>query len=252
MRETTAMIVDDEQLVLNNLKYLLQQCPGMRVVFETTDPRKAVEAVKTQTAVDVVFMDISMPEMDGIEAARQIYAANPAVRIIFLTAYSEYALSAFETNAVDYILKPVTPRRLARSLSKLEQMLCNERAVPDAAAAVREPPADDLTKFIGFANNQYFVIDIDKGHYLKVEDRSVLLYTREGVYRVKHTLGYWEKQLEGRHWVRCSCAVLINIDHIEAFTPMSNSTYILRMENSDEDISVSRTYLEQFRRMLHI
>lgn len=250
MRHTTAMIVDDEQLVLDNLKYLLIQYPNIGIICDTTDPRRALDTIKNNLPVDVVFMDVSMPTMNGIEVAKQIYVMNPSIKIIFLTAYEKYALSAFEVNTIDYILKPITSRRLSRSLNKLDNLLQSEK--PDKAKAGSNQSGIILTKFVGFKGNNYFVIDINDGYYIKIEGRNLMLYTKDQVYFIKHSMNYWEEQLSSHNWVRCSRACMININHIQAFTPMFNSTYSLKMTNHVEEISVNRTYLDQFKKLLNL
>lgn len=252
MKTVSAMIVDDEQLVLDNLKYLLLQFSGIKVVHETTDPCQALDIIESDSDIDVVFMDVSMPKLNGIEAAKRIYSLNPAVKIVFLTAYEEYALSAFEANAVDYILKPVTLRRLSRSLKKINNLLANERL-----PAMEETDGDHqagigIRKFVGFKNNRYFVIDIPDGYYLKFEERHISLFTKDDVFLVKHNLNYWEEQLKGQNWIRCNRSFLINIDHIDAFTPMFNSTFALKMDAHAEEIPVSRTYVDQFKKILNL
>ena len=253
MRYITVMIVDDEQLVLDNLKYLLLQYQNIRIVCETTDPNKALEAIQNNLSVDVVFMDVSMPEMDGIEVAKKIYFLDPSIKIIFLTAYEEYALPAFEVNTVDYILKPITLRRLSRSLNKLDNLLLSEKCMnSNEANSEFNQLKSEAEKFVGLNGNKYYLIDFNNGYYLKMEGRNLMLYTKDQMFYIKHGLNYWEKQLEDKNWIRCNRACMVNINHIQVFTPMFNSTYSLRMENRPEEISVNRTYLGQFKKLLNL
>ena len=114
-------------------------------------------------------MDINMPELSGIELSREIFRVNPSIRIIFLTAYEEYVLDAMESNIIDYILKPITVKRMQRTMDKLERVLSEERK--RRAAAVRGEEGGDIRWFNAFRDNQYHRIDWKDGCYITVEGR---------------------------------------------------------------------------------
>ena len=254
MPQIRAMIVDDEQLVLDNLKYLFLQTPEVSLVAESTDSARAVSIIEEGLRPDVIFMDISMPGADGLTTARRIYQIAPSIKIVFLTAYDRYVMDAFDVNTVDYILKPITARRLQRSLGKIARLLEQEKTVqaqidgdpgkyPDVSTG-------KASRFVGFRNNFYYVIAIDDGYFLKIEGRELLLYTKDAAYLLKHNLNYWEEELRGKGWVRCNRSYMVNVNHIKSFTPMYNSTYSVLMEEHEEEIPVSRSYLEAFQKIL--
>ena len=95
------MLVDDEPLVLENLKYLMRNFPQVEIIYENTDSRQVLRDVSRWENADVAVMDINMPELSGIELSREIFRVNPSIRIIFLTAYEEYVLDAMESNIID-------------------------------------------------------------------------------------------------------------------------------------------------------
>ncbi len=253
MQHISTVIIDDEQLVINNLKYLLNQFPEVQIICETTDPYEALEVIKMTPEIDLVILDISMPILDGMETAKQIYRLNPWIKTIFLTAYEEYVMDAFQVNTIDYILKPITMRRLQRTMHKLNEILTREKQmVQKKQELIKEKAEEKITKFVGLKNNQFFVIDIKDGYYLMVQEREIILFTKEDTYLLKHNMNYWEEQLKLQGWFRCHRAYLVNINHIKTFTPMFNSTYSIRIENHKEEIPVSRSYILPFKNLLGI
>ena len=123
------VLIDDEELVLDNLSYLLEEFPRIETVFKTTNPAEALDYIEAGNKVEVVFLDICMPEKNGIELAEDIFAYNPGIKIVFLTAYDSYVMDSFRVNTFDYILKPVTYKRLSRMVEKLERLLVQEEPV---------------------------------------------------------------------------------------------------------------------------
>ena len=123
------VLIDDEELVLDNLSYLLEEFPRIETVFKTTNPAEALDYIEAGNKVEVVFLDICMPEKNGIELAEDIFAYNPGIKIVFLTAYDSYVMDSFRVNTFDYILKPVTYKRLSRMVEKLERLLVQEEPI---------------------------------------------------------------------------------------------------------------------------
>ena len=242
------MLVDDEPLVLENLKYLMRDFPQVEIIYENTDSRQVLRDVSRWENADVAVMDINMPELSGIELSREIFRVNPSIRIIFLTAYEEYVLDAMESNIIDYILKPITVKRMQRTMDKLERVLSEERK--RRAAAVRGEEGGDSRWFNAFRDNQYHRIDWKDGCYITVEGREIALYTKDGRYLLRHSLGDWEALLSENGWFRCHRAFLINPQHIKAVSTMVNSTMSIRMDGAAEEIPVSRSYSNEFRKRM--
>ncbi|MDU5949088.1 MAG: response regulator, partial [Paenibacillus macerans] len=116
------ILVDDEQLALNYMERLLLKLADVEVVGKFTDPVKGMGEI-LQERVDVLFLDISLPEINGIELAERILEARPEIHIVFVTAYDEYAIKAFELNALDYVLKPIRAERLAKTVDRIQERL---------------------------------------------------------------------------------------------------------------------------------
>lgn len=247
MQTIRAMLVDDEPLVLENLKYLMRQFPHVEIVYENTNVLQVLKDVALWENVDVAVMDINMPEKNGIELSREIFRINPAIRIIFLTAFEEYVMEAMDANIVDYILKPATPRRLQRTLEKLDRMISDEREKAAGARAEEESASGHFTAFSG---NQYHIIDWKDGCYITVEGRDIVLYTKDGRYFLRQSLNDWEAVLTANGWFRCHRAFLINLAHVASVSPMVNSTMNVQMEGRSEEIPVSRSYSNEFRKKM--
>ena len=238
------MILDDEQLILNHLKNILDQFSNVEIVFASTNPIEALKHFE-EVKPEVVFADISMPEMNGMELAERIFDLNPATRLVFITAYEQYAVEAFRVNAVDYILKPVTTSKIQNTFKKLSKMeIANE--------VKQEKKEDGVFRMIGTQNNKFYVIHPDEGKYIKTVAREQILVTAKGDYVLKNSLTYWEEKLKEYGWFRCHKGFLININQIDEVYPMFNYTYNVRMKGIKEDILVSRTYAKAFRELLNI
>lgn len=139
-----AILVDDEQLALDFLAYHLSKMPDVEIAGTFSDPITAKEKI-LQTEVDVVFMDIHMPEISGIELAEQLLESKPRLNIVFVTAYDDYAIKAFELNALDYIMKPIGKDRLERTVERLRNQL--NRATVASAPATDGPRPIRMTLF---------------------------------------------------------------------------------------------------------
>jgi len=123
-----AIIVDDEELSLKRLKKILSESGGIEICRTFLNPLEACEFLKT-IPVDIVFLDISMPEINGIKLSRLMLELDDSIELVFVTGYDEYAVQAFDTGALDYLLKPVTPERLSKTLDKIRRRRRNETGV---------------------------------------------------------------------------------------------------------------------------
>ena len=244
------MALDDEQFVLNNLVYLLKQFPDVEVAYVSTDSLDALEKIE-EMEIDALLLDINMPKINGMELAERVHLLNPNIAIVFITAYSQYALDSFRVNAVDYLLKPVTTTKLQRTIDRLRKMT----GIPEKAQASQSVHAADAgssNKITGMRNGKYFVIDYDEALYIFAEQRSVYLMTKDAQYQLKHNIAYWETKLVPHGWFRSHRAYLINTKMIQSAVNLSNSVYCVRMKNHMQELPVSRSYLNEFKRLLDI
>lgn len=243
-------IIDDEELVINNLIFLLKQFPNVTVVLKSTQVLDALQRIQELGNVDVVFMDISMPALDGIEAASRVFGIDSSIKIIFLTAYEQYAIESFQANTVDYIIKPVTAKRLQYSLNKLDSLLQAERkgiGIKEEEEAGPQITQRATNKVIGFKQNRFYILDTQDIYFITMDEKTVVCYTRNDMYILKHSLSHWETKLADQGFIRCHRAYIVNTNYVEGFAPMFNSTFTITLKGRDEKIVVSRSYIDNFR-----
>ena len=244
------MALDDEQFVLDNLVYLLEQFSDVEVAYVSTDSVDALAKIE-EMEINALFLDINMPRINGMELAERVHQLNPNIAIVFITAYSQYALDSFRVNAVDYLLKPVTTTKLQRTIDRLRKMIGNTEKLP-ASQGTYAADTGSSHKITGMRNGKYFVIDYDEALYIFAEQRSVYLMTKDAQYQLKHNITYWEAKLVPHGWFRSHRAFLINVKMIQSAVNLSNSVYCVRMKNHMQELPVSRSYLNEFKRLLDI
>jgi two-component system, LytTR family, response regulator len=235
-----AVIVDDERLARNKLRSLLARHPQIRLVGEADGVDSAIETIE-KIRPDVVFLDIQMPGKSGFELVNQIGRigqigqAIPPLKIIFVTAFDEYAIRAFEVNALDYLLKPVNPERLAKAIERL--------AAPPAASEKPPRPLEyDDFLFLPFG---------DSSRFLRV--REIKYIRAAGVYSeicaasgekalVIKPLNEWEERLPERHFARIHRSTIINIELVERVERSFNYSFEVYLRGAGEPFTMSRRY----------
>lgn len=235
--------LDDEQLALDNLDYILKKFDEIDVILSTTSPADVLNSLESLKP-DLIFADISMPEINGMEIAEKIMEQQLPSKIIFITAYEQYALDAFRVNAVDYILKPVTTSKIQHALNRLHLL--------DARIAPEKNTLSGEFRIIANQNGQFYIIRPEEGQYIKMVLRELILVAQSGEYLLRHSIAYWESNLAPYGWFRCHKGFLVNLNQIDAIYPMFNSTYNIRVKGQKEESPVSRTYLKAFRKLLNI
>ena len=231
------ILVDDEPMALVTLKYLLSSYPSVSIVGECCEAQQALKFCAAEH-VDVVFLDIEMPGIKGVELAKRLRALRPDLTLVFVTAYGEYAVKAFEIDAQDYLLKPVTRDRLALTMSKIEQF----RTEPptDKQTSVEFLPVDGF--IIGKASGRSYHLEIKDIFFLEVKDRHVLAATQQGFFRLQRTLGEWEKRLSKVDFCRCHISFIVNLKKIEYIEAFFKNAYIIKISDSEKMIPLSRNY----------
>jgi len=226
-----ALIVDDERLARKDLISLLKPYGRVTVVGEADSVPAAVKAIRKLNP-DVIFLDIQMPGDSGFDLLDK---AEVEARIIFVTAYDEYAIRAFEVNALDYLLKPVNPERLARALEKLEDQ------ESDQPVKVRSLDYDD----------RLFLMMGKHFKFLKVN--AILTITAEGDYSevlaadgsrglILKSMKEWETRLPARHFLRIHRSAIINMEHIDRVEEWFNYTFKVYLKGVAEPFVISRRY----------
>ncbi len=238
-----AIIIDDERLARNELKKLLQDFPQIEVIDEATNANEGIEKIDSLNP-DLVFLDVQMPGKTGFDMLQEL---DKAPHVIFTTAYDEYALKAFEVNALDYLVKPIEPRRLADALHKLQQ--AEEKESSQAASHRGTLTADD----------QVFVKDGERCWFVKLSE--VRLFESVGNYAkvffgtnkplILKSLNALEERLDEKTFFRANRKHIVNMRMIEKIEPYFNGGLLLELQGG-EKIEVSRRQAVKFKEMMSL
>jgi two-component system LytT family response regulator len=208
-----ALIVDDEPLARALLAEQLAELGGVELVGEASNGFEAVKRCE-ELAPDLVFLDIQMPKLSGFEVLELLGGTAPAV--VFVTAYDEYALKAFAVHAVDYLLKPVEPERLAEALERARRRLAEAAGGPDAVklAAAARPPGRALERVLVREEGRIHVLAAERIDYVEARDDYLLFVS--GALRLKkqQTLAELEAQLDPGRFVRIHRSYLLNVERL--------------------------------------
>lgn len=246
------LIVDDEPLARDELAFLLKAHPCLTVVGEAEDGPSAMDGVRTLQP-DVVFMDINLQGDNGIEVARGFLDLEAPPRVVFATAYDQFALRAFEVKALDYIVKPFTPERVAETVERLREM---GPAVPVALPREQPPrpggrPAPKVTRIAVEEEERILLLDPETILFAAREERVTLLKADGRTYRSSLSLQELEEKLADLPFFRPHRAYLVNLNRIAEILPWFNGAYELVMADKERSrIPVSRQAARRLRELL--
>lgn len=238
------LIVDDEAPARKELIYSLKKFGEIEIVGEASHGIEAIE-LNDKLKPDLIFLDIQMPKLNGIEVAKKILDSNHKPYIVFVTAYEKYAIDAFEVNAMDYILKPITEERLEKGMEKI---LAKVKKVEKIGIRNRE----NSNKICAYTNGKLIPIDLKEIIYVTVEDKNTVIFSTKGKYEVNYTLGELSEKLNSPTFFRSHKSFLINLDYIEFIEPWFNSTFNVVLKNVDIKIPVSRGQSKEFKELMNI
>lgn len=245
----TALMVDDEPLARTRLRRLLEE-QSVQVLGETED---AVDGLRLAEELepDVLFLDIQMPGLTGIQAASTLLRLTHAPMVVFVTGYSEYAVAAFEQNVLDYLLKPVTQERLALTLARAREHIAHREAHAQKDSAYPPSASNSLPLRSLPVRVDYTVRFLPLKEILCAvsRDRQVSILTRQGEYRSKYSLTQLEALLPSERFLRIHDSSLVNLDAVVELLFLGDHTYEVRLSNH-QLLRVGRSrYPELQRRM---
>jgi two-component system LytT family response regulator len=234
------LVVDDEAPARRRIRRLLAAEPDVTVVGECGDGASAVSAIAASHP-DLVFLDVQMPERDGFEVVKMLPAVGPA--ILFVTAYDQYALRAFDVHAVDYLLKPFSSERFRTALARARERIASR--VPDAALAglaadLRRRPAY-LARLPVRTGGRTVFIDLEAVDWLEAADNYVRLHVPRREYLVRETLAALDAQLDPAKFARIHRSVIARIDRIAEVRPTSHGDAEAVLRDGSR-LTVSRTW----------
>jgi DNA-binding LytR/AlgR family response regulator len=245
------LIAEDETPARSELRYLLEELEPDGTFYEAADGEEALRIVEREP-IDVAFLDIRMPGLDGLAVAATILEKPEPPLIVFATAYNEHALQAFELAALDYVVKPFDERRLDQTIMRARQTLIERAALVQKRAALRgylqdTPP---LTRLWAQRDNDDWVL-LDYDHVLWVVAEEGKVYVQaatNGKLLVRHTLKELESRLIPHQFVRVHKSYLVNVEHVTEVAPMFSGTFVIRMDDeAGTQLPLSRGYVAQFK-----
>jgi|SRR5579884_320880 len=239
-----ALVVDDEALVRSELVYALGKvAPDVRVA-EAADALEALQLL-AKDAYDVVFLDINLPNLSGIEASAVIAKLEHAPQVVFVTAYQEHAVDAFELGAVDYVVKPVSEARLARTVERLR----GRNGANNGASAAPAGPARVALE----DGERTRLVRVAEIRYVQANGHLVTARLFDGELRWKGSLADAAARLEPLGFLRVHRAYLVNAERVVEVEPFFNGAYLLRVDDkARSEVPVSRNYVAGVRRALGI
>ena len=234
-----AIIVDDEAPARSELRYLLDEVGQAEVVAEAASVREAVEKLK-EYPCDVLFLDVNMPEATGIQLADALTHLKFPPAVVFVTAYSEYAIDAFKVNAVDYLMKPVEEDRLVKALTRVREYI----VLHNKAQRSERIPVEKAGKKI--------FINIDSIRYVMARDDYAYLQTDTDRYFSTVSLAQLEKRLEDHGFFRVHRGYLVNLSMVKEVESVSGGTLLLTLNGTEDKIPVSRRRVSSLKKALNL
>lgn len=232
------LIVDDEAPAREKLERWVAEQPAMEVAGQAEDGLAAAESIE-RLRPDVAFLDIQMPGMSGLEVAAQLEAST-APLIVFVTAFDEHAVKAFELNAVDYLLKPYDKGRLLRTLQRVRERL-GAGETRSAAVATARAQAGSSDRLLVPDKERLQLIDSASVEWLEADDNYVHVHTAARSYLLRRTLQDLLTQLGERHFVRIHKSAAVNLGSILSLTPLFKGDYEVELRNG-RSLRLSRRY----------
>lgn len=261
------ILVDDEKLAIEGLRLRLEEHPDVEIIETCLNGREAIRAIKTHKP-DLVFLDIQMPGFDGFSVVSGLIEVEPPL-FVFVTAYSDHAIRAFEAQVTDYLMKPVEPERLADTLDRVRQRLAERKGSEEAerlkeALAEHAPEAHEefvdsndaplsnrFEKLINIKDQgQIFRVEVDSIERIDAAGDYMCIYTGGETLVLRETMKDLEKRLDPRKFQRVHRSTIVNLDLVKQVKPHTNGECFLILE-SGVQVKVSRSYRDVVARFVH-
>jgi two-component system, LytTR family, response regulator len=260
------ILVDDEPLAIQGLQLRLQKHEDVEIVETCSNGREAIRAIKTHKP-DLVFLDIQMPGFDGFSVVQGLMEVEPPL-FVFVTAYSDHAIRAFEAQAMDYLMKPVEEDRLADTMDRIRQRLTEKRGVeeigrlkevlaevaPDAIDHVDADETHAASRYEKLINikdrGQIFRVDVDTIEKIDAAGDYMCIYTGDNTLILRETMKDLEKRLDPRRFQRVHRSTIVNLDLVRQVKPHTNGECFLVLDSGSQ-VKVSRSYRDVVARFVH-
>mgnify|MGYP001599611757 FL=1 len=259
------IIVDDEKLAIQGLQLRLEKFPDVEVIGTCAIGREAIRRIKTEKP-DLVFLDIQMPGFDGFSVVKGVMELEPPL-FVFVTAYEEHAIRAFEANAVNYLMKPVDEDKLADTVDRVRSRIAEKRSAEEAEKlkdvlaevapeAMDNMPAEEETagryeKLINVKDRgQIFRVDVDTIEHIEAAGDYMCIYTGDNSLILRETMKDLERRLDPRVFQRVHRSTIVNLDQVRQVKPHTNGECFLVLDSGAE-VKVSRSYRDVVARFVH-
>ncbi len=251
-KDIRVLIVDDEQLARERIRDMLENDSDIEVVGECANGTEAVEAV-CRLSPDLIFLDVQMPERDGFGVLQCVNSdAMPAV--IFVTAYDQYAVRAFEVYALDYLLKPFDRERFETAVRRAKSQILNKTSgnlntrILSALEEIKSRPVH-TDRLVIKTNGHIFFIKAEEIDWIEAEGNYVRLHVGKESYLLRETISSMESQLDPRSFLRVHRSAIVNIDRIQELQPWFHGEYRIVLQDGVE-LTLSRSYREKLNEFL--
>jgi DNA-binding LytR/AlgR family response regulator len=259
-----ALIVDDEYPARQELRYLLEQIKDVEVVGEAAGASEGLKLIQA-LEYDILFLDINLPGINGLDMATTLHNLTHAPHVIFVTAYDNYAVDAFDVNAVDYLLKPVSKMRLKKAIDKVinkvkdsneglsKKNISHSKTDPDNAQTPASLEQGELmtNRIIAESGEKAILVDVKDIYYAFTEGEKVAIKTISDKMYTRFTLKELEMRLNHKHFFRTHRSYIVNLDKVKEILPFFKGSYILVLEDKEKsEIPVSRNQAKLLRKIL--
>jgi two-component system LytT family response regulator len=249
-----ALIVDDESPARSRIRQLLRDEADFKIIGECANGREAIETIKQQKP-DVVFLDVQMPGLSGIDVCHAISAdSNPPPLLVFVTAYDQFAVKAFEVHAIDYLLKPFDRERFKQALCHIRQQIqkLNQGGADSRLAALLgefNTPQRNNERLVFKENGRVVFIKTDTIDWIESDGNYVRMHAGESAHYFRDTLSGLETQLPAGKFMRISRSTIVNLDRIKEMQPLFYGDYLVVLQNGSK-LNMSRTYRDRLEAIL--
>ena len=244
------LIIEDEELARNLLRSYLKDNPDIEIIGECENGFDGVKAINDKKP-DLVFLDIQMPKVTGFE---MIELLDYKPQIIFTTAYDQYALKAFELNAIDYLLKPFSKERLLAAIDKVKHRIQNEEPIDDKLEELSNlrPGENYIDRVVVKDRHKIHIITVDQIRYIESLDDYVMIYTHDGRHMKQKTMKYFENNLDPNNFIRIHRSYIVQVENIAEIQQYEKESYIVILKDAAKTkLKVSKTGYKRIKEVLH-
>ena len=244
------LLIEDEELARNLLRSYLKDHPDIEIIGECENGFDGVKAINDKKP-DLVFLDIQMPKITGFE---MIELLDHKPQIIFTTAYDQYALKAFELNAVDYLLKPFSKERMQKAIEKVVHHIHNAESNIEKLEELSNfrPGEAFIDRVVVKDRHKIHIITVDKIRYIESLDDYVMIYTTDGRHMKQKTMKYFETYLDPKNFIRIHRSFIVQVDNIAEIQQYEKESYVVILKDKDKTkLKVSKTGYKKIKEVLH-